>query len=288
MERRAARPINSNKQRLSIMNTSGIAVGLIMAGSVGLGTWAAPAQAQTNIAPQAERVLAAACDYLAEAQYFGITGEIWREHVMSSGQKVQFCRTVTLEVKRPNRQHLELASPHAQRGFWFDGKSLTILDRVHNVYSTAAMPGTLDAAIDKAHDDLGIDLPLSDLAVSDPYKSATAKVLKGTYYGLSPVLGVLCHHLAFTQDNVDWQIWIQDGPQPFIRKFVITHKNEEGQPEFTALITRWDMTDRISDSDFRFEPPQDAAKIEMRGDHPQRGAANPEKTSPLTSPKAER
>ena len=61
------------------------------------------------------------------------------------------------------------------------------------------------------------------------------------------MLGVNCHHLAFTQENVDWQVWIQDGPQPFIRKFVITHKNEPGAPEFTALITHWDLTQRIAD-----------------------------------------
>ena len=121
-----------------------------------------------------------------------------------------------------------------------------------------------DDAVDTARDEYGIDLPLIDLAVSDPYKDATAKVQGSRYYGISPVLGVLCHHLAFTQENVDWQIWIEDGPQPLIRKFVITYKNEPGQPEFTAFITHWDITDPIADSDFVFSPPVGASKIEMR------------------------
>jgi hypothetical protein len=187
-----------------------------------------------------------------------------------------------MEVKRPNRLHLEISTPHSQRGFWYDGKSLTILDRQRNLYSTAAMSGTLDAALDKAHDQFGIDLPLVDLAVSDPYKNATAKVLRGADYGLAPVLGVNCHHLAFTQTNIDWQVWIQDGPQPLIRKLVITHKNEEGAPEFTALITRWDLTERISDSDFVFEPPRGAGKIEMR---PDQAVSGQEKHLPLINPK---
>jgi hypothetical protein len=93
---------------------------------------------------------------------------------------------------------------------------------------------------------------------------------------------------AVTRRSVNWQIWIQDGPQPFIRKLVITHKNEEGQPEFTALITRWDMTEHISDSDFTFEPPQGATKIEMRSEHPQGSALNQAKPLPLTTPKNER
>jgi len=249
---------------MKIMSTKRLTVTLIITSLTAWVARAAPAGTQTNVAPQAERILASACQYLQEMPYFGLTAEIWREHVTSSGQKLQFARTVNMEVKRPNRFHMDIASPHSQRGFWYDGKSLTVLDKQPGVFSMAPMPGTLDAAIDKAHDELGIDLPLIDLAVSDPYKNATAKVVTGAYYGLSPVLGVDCHHLAFTQDNVDWQVWIQDGPQPLIRKFVITHKTEEGAPEFTALITVWNITERISDSDFEFEAPRGAMQVEMR------------------------
>jgi len=236
------------------------------------------AAAQTNQAPEAERVLRDACQYLAAAPFFSLTGEIWREHVRDSGQKVQFSRTVSLEIKRPNQLHMNLQSPHSERTFWYDGKSLTILDGKRNLYSVAPMPHTLDAALDEAHDQFGIDLPLVDLAVSDPYKNATAKVLTSTYYGLAPVCGVQCHHLAFTQENVDWQVWVQEGPRPFIRKFVITHKNEPGSPEFTALITDWNLTQPISDFAFLFEAPRGAAKIEMRKEPP--GAEEHSETAP--------
>lgn len=258
---------------------------LLLSCSLALGAGAAPAQ--TNIAPQAQRILSAACQYLAETPAFSLNAEIWREHMSESGQKLQFSRTVSMEVKRPNRLHVGITSPHTQRGFWFDGKSLTILDRQPNLFSMAPMPGTLDAALDKAHEEFGIDLPLIDLAVSDPYKNATAKLVKGTYYGLSPVLGVNCHHLAFAQDNIDWQVWIQDGPQPLIRKFLIIHKSEEGSPEFTALITRWDLADRISDLDFAFQPPRGANKIEMLPDQPASDNSSQEKPSPLTNPKSQ-
>ena len=237
----------------------------------------ATAQEQTNqtnvISPRAETMLRSACDFLAHTRAFSLDAEIWREHMDEAGQKIQFSRTVTMDVKRPDGLRLEISSPLSARGFWYDGKTLTILDRKHNFYSTNAMPANLDDAVDAAHD-RGIDLPLIDLAMSDPYKNATAKVEQGRYYGISPVLGVPCHHLAFTQENVDWQIWIEDGPQPFIRKFVITYKNEPGTPEFTALITRWNMADRIADSDFVFERPMGATKIDMRTEEPSDGGTN--------------
>jgi hypothetical protein len=260
---------------------------LLIGGSLVLGAWATSAQEQATISPEAERSFRAACQHLAEAPFFCLTAEVWREHITSTGQKLQFSRTVTFEVKRPNRLHVEIRSPHSERGFWYDGKSLTILDRKRNLYSAVPMPGTLDAALDNAHDQFGIDLPLIDLAVSDPYQNAMSSVLKGTDYGLAPVLGVDCHHLAFTQENVDWQVWIQDGPQPLIRKFVITHKNEPGAPEFTAFITRWDLTQRISDSDFVFDPPPGATKVEMRPDRPEsREDRSSRPSTPLTSPEA--
>jgi hypothetical protein len=229
---------------------------------------------QTNvISPRADSVLRSACEFLAHTPAFSLKAEIWREHVDEAGQKIQFSRTVTMDVKRPDGLRLEISSPLAARGFWYDGKTLTILDRKHNWYSNTNMPATLDAAVDAAHDQ-GIDLPLIDLAMSDPYANATGKVEQGKYYGLATVMGVPCHHLAFTQENVDWQVWVEDGPQPLIRKFVITYKNEPGAPEFTAFITRWNMTDRIADSDFVFERPSGATKIDMRTDQQSDNSTN--------------
>ncbi len=224
----------------------------------------ATAQDQTNLSPHAESVLRSACTFLQQTPAFSLNAEIWREHVDEAGQKVQFSRTVTMDVKRPDGLRLEISSPNNGRGFWYDGKTLTELDRKNNWYSSNAMPDTLDKTVDAARDQFGIDLPLIDLALSDPYQNATAKITGGKYFGTAPVLGVLCHHLAFTQENVDWQIWIEDGPQPLIRKFVITQKNEPGAPEFTALITHWNVTDRIVDSDFVFNAPKGAVKIATR------------------------
>ncbi|HSY18394.1 MAG TPA: DUF2092 domain-containing protein [Candidatus Acidoferrales bacterium] len=226
----------------------------------------ATAQEQTNISPRAESILRPALNFLAKTPAFSLNAEIWREHLDEAGQKIQFSRTVTMDVKRPHGLRLEISSPNTARGFWYDGKTLTVLDRKHNLYSMADMPATLDKTVDAAHDQFGIDLPLIDLALSDPYRNAMAKVQDGRYFGLATVLGVTCHHLAFTQDNVDWQVWVEDGPQPLIRKFVITHKNDPGSPEFTALITHWNLTDRIADSDFAFQAPKGASKIEMQTD----------------------
>ena len=236
-----------------------------VAASILVGHSAASAAEQTNItSSEATRLLRNACQYLAEASFFAIKAEVWRDHVDESGQKVQFSRLLDMEIKRPDRLHVEIKSGHTDREFWFDGKALSVLDRKQNFYSSAPMSGNLDFAIDNSSAEFGIDLPLVDLALSDPYANATAKIQSARYFGKSPAMGYSCDHLAFTQENVDWQIWIDDGPQPLIRKFVITHKNEPGSPEFTGLIRSWDMNNRIADSTFAFVPPRGAVKVEMQ------------------------
>ena len=47
------------------------------------------------------------------------------------------------------------------------------------------------------------------------------------------------------------------------RKFVITYKDEEGEPQYTARFTRWDFEPRFADSYFRFHPPANADQIEI-------------------------
>lgn len=238
--------------------------GWIVGSCLFLGVCCAIGKENPNIDPHAEHILRGALNFLAEAPHFGLTAEVWREHVSDSGQKLEFSRTVTMNIKRPNRLQVEIRAPFSDRCFFYNGKSLTVQDCTRNFYSTVDMPSSIDSMLNTAQDEFGIDLPLIDVALSDPYASATAKVQRGTYLTIAPVLGVPCHHLAFTQSNIDWQIWIEDGPQPVIRKFVITHKLEEGAPEFTALITKWDFANPIADSTFQFNPPPGATRIEMR------------------------
>src|SRR5258705_103554 len=246
----------------------------------------ASAQNEANIDPRAERILRAACDYLAATPQFSITAEIWRDHVYDSGQKVQFARAADLQVKRPNRLHAEFHSSHTQRAFWYDGKVLTELDRKRNLFCTSKVPGTIDGAIDTAEEEFGVNLPLIDLAISDQYKNAVARVKQGIYFGLSPAMGFQCHHLAFTQDNVDWQVWIEDGPQPLIRKFVITHKTEPGAPELTALIKAWDLVNRIAESAFTFEPPEGGVRIDrLKSSSPDSNPHTGKASEPVVTPK---
>ena len=216
----------------------------------------------SNLDPEADRLLRAVCAKLAAEKAYSFKVEVWEDAVVF-GHKVTTTKTEEVQVRRPDRVQIEVRSPKHSRGFWYDGQTLTVLDRVHNLYGSAAVPETIDKFVDAAHDKLGIEFPLEDLFVNDPYASASAAIKGGVYFGKVTVLGTPCQHVAFSTDEVDWQLWIQDGAKPLPRKLVITYKREATAPQFTALFSDWKLKRGLSDKTFVFAPPKGSAKIEI-------------------------
>jgi hypothetical protein len=223
----------------------------------------AAADAKPAIDARADELLRRMGDYLAQAQFFSVNAEIWQDAQLASGQRVQAGRTVDLQVRRPNRFHAEVRSTRRNRGLYYDGKTITVLNRVENFYGSIPAPGALDEALDTACERFGITMPLEDVIVSDPYQNAIHKAVSGTDLGPVTVLGVPCEHLAFSLGMVDWQIWIEAGAKPVPRKIVITYKDEDGAPQYTAIFSNWDFETKLPDFLFNFEPPSGAAKISV-------------------------
>ena len=220
-------------------------------------------EAKPAIDPRADELMKRMSDYLAQSPSFSVTAEVWQDIQLGSGQRIQAGRMIDLQVRRPNRFHAEVHSTRRNRGLYYDGKSITLLNRVQNFYGTVPAPATLDEALDVASERFGITMPLEDLVVSDPYHNAMRKVTSGLDLGPVTVLGVACEHLAFSQGTMDWQVWIEDGARPVPRKLVMTYKDEEGSPQYTAVLSQWDFETKLPDFLFNFEPPSGAKKIDV-------------------------
>jgi hypothetical protein len=226
-------------------------------------TSAFAADATTNsVNPEADRLLRSVCAHLAAAKAFSFKAEVWEDTVVE-GHKVSTAKTVITEVRRPDRVQMEVRSPKRSRGFWYDGKSVTLLDRKANLYGAVAALATIDQTLDAANDQYGINFPLEDFLVNDPYASAMAAVNDGAYFGKVDLLGTPCQHVAFSTDQVDFQLWIQDGPKPLPRKYVITYKQQDAQPQFTAIFSDWNLKRSLPDKTFVFSAPKGAGKINI-------------------------
>ena len=164
---------------------------------------------------------------------------------------------------RPNRLRADRKGDIVNQEFFYDGKTLTLFNPKENLYATTAAPPTIDAMLDFAREKLDVIAPGAELL----YGNAAERMLKvttsGFVVGPSVVGGVKSTHLAFRGEEVDWQIWIEDGDKPLARKFVLTSKKVAGEPQFTVLIRSWDLTPKLTDQMFTFVPPKGAKKIEF-------------------------
>jgi hypothetical protein len=122
----------------------------------------------------------------------------------------------------------------------------------------------LQQAIDLLQEKFNMSVPAADLLSADVYKTMTAGCEAINYVGLGYVGEEKCHHLAFTRDNIDWQMWITTGDKPSPRKMVITYKHLPGQPQYTMQLLKIQYDPMVNDSVFACQIPKGADKIEFQ------------------------
>ena len=217
----------------------------------------------SSIEPKADHALRQMSDYLKSLKAFTLRAENTTDELALAGSKLQFGQTVDIYVKRPDRLRANAEGDLANQQLFFDGKSVTLFNKDKNVYATLAAPGEIEPALEYAQNTFEINAPLADLIYREAYRVLTENVHSGHYVGLHLVRGVQCHHLLFIQDDIDWQIWIENSQTPLPRKMVITSKWLAGGPQFTALMSYWKTTARLPEDLFVFTAPVTARKIKI-------------------------
>jgi hypothetical protein len=104
--------------------------------------------------------------------------------------------------------------------------------------------------------------PLADLFYSD-LRPLDQLALEADVVGDSLVNGRPCRHLSFRGKRVDWQIWIEQGKTPFIRKLAISYRDQPGTPQSVALLNYWERPKQFSDRLFNFTAPADSQWIDV-------------------------
>jgi hypothetical protein len=255
-------PMKGNKdmkiERLSV----GMGVFLFVGAAGVIHSEAAPKK--SVIDPEADTVLHQLSDHnkQVKAAVFRLTDTI--DDVQSDGRKLQFAHVRELTVVRPNKLKIETTGDVTSRTLWKDGKTLTVVERDKNVYAQIPDPGTISQALDLLQEKYNMSVPASDLLSGDVYKTMTEGCEAINYVGLGYVGEEKCHHLAFTRDNIDWQMWITAGNKPSPRKMVITYKHLPGEPQYTMQLLKIEYEPKVNDSVFACQIPKGADKIDFQ------------------------
>ena len=209
----------------------------------------------------ADELLRSSCEHLAGLTAFSLNADIDGEITTQQGEKLQFSSHADVAIQRPDRFHMTKRSRFASIEYLFDGKQVTIHGKRAGVHAQFAAPGTIDGAISEVEMTTGLSAPAADLLFSDPYSVLSNGVLSSQYLGVDYVHGVECHHLAFREAEVDWQLWVQADGEPLPLKYVITSKWVFGAPQYAVVLRGWNTRPQFSRREFEFSPPAGSKRL---------------------------
>jgi hypothetical protein len=211
---------------------------------------------------KADELLKSMSSYLGNTKKFTVDTDIDFEIVTNDAQKLQISSFAKIIMERPSKMHAERKGMAADVYLIYDGTTLTFYGVKTNSYGQLSGSGTINDAFMIYQMETGMPEPGAGLLLATPYEALTYNTESSSYIGVGYVNGIRCHHLAFREDKVDWQIWLQAGETPLPMKFIITSKFLVSGPQYEVRFRNWNTNPTIDDKIFTFLPPEGAKKVD--------------------------
>ena len=212
---------------------------------------------------KAAEILRQMSDFIESQEKFSFYAETERDILTMNGVYIQVNHEGSTVVNRPNQFRANITGELIKRELLYDGSKVTVVDTERNLYARGDVTDNMDETLDTLIQKLNVDMPLAELLYSDIYKGLIKGVQAGFYFGMTEIEDVPCHHLVFVQESIDWQVWIEDGETPLLRKVAIAYKEQEGVPRYTAILSDWDLQPEIAPDQFTFTPPANSKEVEF-------------------------
>jgi hypothetical protein len=236
------------------------AVGLGLTVLVGAGLTVGEVHANKD---DALKILKAMSSYISSQKTISASFDANIEVVTHELEKIQFNNSGQILLSRPDKLRASRVGGYADVELVFDGKTATLLGRNINAYTQLQIAGTTDQLFDRLRNDLGMQVPGADLLLTNVFAELSRDIVEAKHIGAGVIGGLECEHLAFRNEETDWQLWVQKGAQPIPTKLVITSKSITGAPQYTLTIREW-RTDAPTPADmFAFKAPAGAKSVKL-------------------------
>ena len=210
----------------------------------------------------AKQSVVRAADFLAEQASFRVVADIAFDVMQSDGRLIEFGARREFTIRRPDRLRIDATERDGdERTFYFNGSTISIDLPEHRAFVREAMPGTYYAALRKLSEKFDAPVPLANLFSENFAAPLDDQIASGYYVGQEEIGGRLCEHLSFRLPAADVQLWIEEGDRPLVARVVITHRHEDGNPQFRATLHDWDLGLETPEALFQFVPVAGAERL---------------------------
>jgi hypothetical protein len=209
------------------------------------------------------KIFSGSTQFIETAAAFSTRGNFGGDLILENGQIAEHGSTFTVVFSRPSKLYMQLNSREGYEAkIFFDGETITVAavyDGQH-VYDTTPQPGDVNESLDFMVGLTGGPRELNFFLTQQMTQSLN-RVRSGVHVGRSMIGGVSCDHLAVRTDSRDVQVWVERGDEPKPWRILITHREEPAQPRFWTQFDEWDFSPEISESTFKYTPPEGAIKF---------------------------
>jgi len=212
----------------------------------------------------ARRLVKAMSDYMASQKAISFAYDSILEVVTTDKQKLGLASSGTVALNRPDKLRATRTGGFVDVEMLFDSKTLTLFGKNTNLYAQVDIPGTIDQLIDELHEKYNRPLPAADLLMTNVNDELMSEVVDVKDLGSGVIGGTECDHLAFRNQDVDWQIWIAHGDRPYPCRYVITTKLIAHSPQYSIQLRDWKTGDEVAADDFSFKNPTKAQKVDQK------------------------
>jgi len=212
-----------------------------------------------SVRPVPSMLLLNSYRYIGKLKQFSIDAVTTSDEPFLDKMLVTYTHHVHIDTQRPNRLHIWVSGDLKEKAYYLNNGKFTVYDALTNYYGELEVPKTIDKALDFLFEKYDVKSPLANILYSDLAKRIPPKD-KGYYFGKSEVDDIVCHHIGFVTPAHEYQVWIEEGDKPLIRKFIIIDKTDPSLPR-SGTIIRWKTDVQLISEDFAPDLPTDAVKI---------------------------
>ena len=238
----------------------------VILAAVALAVSALPILADDKLDPKVVEIVKRTGDLYKNAKAIHVEGTVVSKRD-NNGEKRGINVTLVYDSERPN--HLSLKTKldgDAKKGpdVIADGKNLTIYRKALQQYVQEESPDNI-AEIGLRLLQVGpgtVGMAFAHVVAEDPADLLMQGVNSCSYVGLEKVDGTPAHHMKFSQDQFDWEMWVAAEGKPYIVQMLRIAEGDNGKVRTTETYKNWKLDASPGKEHFTFAPPNDAKKVE--------------------------
>jgi hypothetical protein len=217
---------------------------------------------QTDIDPLALKVLKAVTDPIRDAKAYSFRTRVIRENLGTNGQIITYFTKSEITVVRPDKLHVNFKGRGREVQLFYNAGQAVLYAPAQKLYARLSTAKTLDGVLDEL-EKRNVYLPVKNLLESDPYQTLAPDLKTGYVVGKVELYDAPAHHLAFTEDQAEWQLWVTGRPNPLIQVLEVIDKGRAHEPRIVVQFSDWNMNAKVEADMFTFRAPAGAKEIEF-------------------------